>query len=77
MLESRVFWNWFKNQWMQRDEQFINDSDVLYADKSFRMQVYTMLHHPERLVSERFPTGIVMQEGYALMIAELNKNLTL
>ncbi len=64
MLESSIFWNWFKNQWLQRDEAFIKDVDVIKGDRQFRLQVYCLVHHPERLISERYPTGIVMQAGY-------------
>jgi hypothetical protein len=75
MLASRIFWNWFKNQWLQRDEAFVKDNDVQQGDRAFRLQVYCLLHHPERFKSDRYPTGIVMQEGYAKMIGELNKSL--
>lgn len=75
MLASSIFWSWFKNQWLQRDEAFVKDADVLYGDRQFRLQVYCMLHHPDRLKSDRYPSGIVMQAGYAKMIGELNKNL--
>lgn len=75
MVESRIFWNWFKNQWLMRDEIFIRDLQVQCSDVDFCRAVYQALNHPDRLVDEVYPSGMLMQNGYAVMIGELNKSM--
>lgn len=81
LQHSRVFWTWWKNQWLLRDEQFLNAarySDVMIdadgrfcLDKDYKgyPRDYITLNAPANLASEIHPNGIVLRDSYAGMIA--------
>jgi hypothetical protein len=75
LLATPIFWNWFKNQWLQRDQQFIKDAQVLVNNTATRRIMYSIHNDPEWLINDRYPTGLVMAEGYNRMIDQFNKTI--
>ena len=49
----RLFWNWWKNLWMQRDEQFVGVAPALH--NLDRWQLYSGLHDYKELIKEIYP----------------------
>lgn len=68
LIRSRVFWNWWKNQWAIRDAEFLLDDDPSVAN-------YKWHHSPRRLVMEIFPDAVVLGLSYASMIHDFNKSI--
>lgn len=86
LQRSRMFWNWWKNHWLLRDEQFLqaakhSDWRVNKRGKRGKLEFdmeyegypwcYKYFHNPVDLVSEIHPNGIVLQESYAAMIGQI------
>lgn len=69
---SKVFWNWWKLHWNNRDEAFL-DSVTDAIRKDIARQLYQQLHDPATLAAELHPNGEVLGESYATMISELSK----
>ena len=74
LLATPIFWNWFRNQWMARDEAFVNDPLVIASCPAKRLAMYYAINNPDRLISERYPSGVVMAAGYAKMIGDFNRS---
>jgi hypothetical protein len=73
LLKNRAFWNWWKNQWLLRDELFLwfaRYSNIL-IDQEGRFLIdeaytgypsnYTQLHDPVILVQMIRPSKIVLE----------------
>ena len=74
LLATPIFWNWFRNQWMLRDEAFAADPVVMASSPAVRVGMYYTINNPDRLMSERYPSGVVMAAGYAKMIGDFNRS---
>ncbi|MEB0299583.1 hypothetical protein [Mucilaginibacter sp. 5C4] len=51
LIETRFFWQWWKNEWSKRDEDFL----IYYsgsADKSVLLDQYLFQHNIQRLKSD-------------------------
>ncbi|MDP1810573.1 MAG: hypothetical protein Q8K66_04130 [Sediminibacterium sp.] len=73
LLECRIFWNWWRNHWMLRDEQFLLASNI-----KNKLTLYRELHNPEFLIREIYLNGMVLSTSYGQMIGEVidaNKNV--
>lgn len=66
LLKNRIFWNWWRNHWMMRDEQFLVAEMI--QDK---LRLYTALHNPEFLTKEIYPNGHVLAAAYSKMIGDV------
>lgn len=72
-LEShRVFWNWWRNQWVLRDEVYL-DSEIYTVGIKYRRNIYTELHNPRALAEGITPPAVVLDDSYAQMIQETFK----
>lgn len=71
LLTSRIFWNWFKNEWLFRDTAFLK-TNVAAIGSDNALKIYGTLHDYEQLINTIYPNAIVMQNGYANMIGKLN-----
>lgn len=76
LQRSRLFWNWWKNQWSSRDASFCDQETeegvrALGVDNLRRL--YLHLHDAAHLASEIYPGRTVLDEGYSLMIRTLIK----
>lgn len=71
---SRIYWNWWRNHWYQRDYQFmrkVNRSAPLEGIREY----YRHFNNPKKLAAGIWPNAVVLNESYARMIGEYNKNL--
>lgn len=70
---SRIFWNWWKNHWQQRDEQFL--ANICPANYPSAHKLYVWWHDPKRLAKRIYPNAVVLHDSYAQMIDEFNKEV--
>jgi hypothetical protein len=74
---SKVFWQWWRNHWTNRDESFI----CLYKSNPIRdvqiiRQLYTQYNDGKILATSISPNSVVLDETYAMMMTELVKGET-
>lgn len=66
---SRVFWNWWKNQWTLRNEQFVRE--VGKIGKRFDVDYwYKTMNSGSSLASYHHPHRRVIDDSYCQMITE-------
>lgn len=75
---SDTFWNWWKNQWLLRDEQLLI-GHLENCCLSLRRTVYSDIHDGVHLASDIHPNKYIMERSYAIMMdqfikQELDKN---
>lgn len=69
LIRDKIFWNWWKNQWVKRDEEFIDDN--FSGEYNAMRACYKSYHDAEALAREITPSGIVLGVSYKKMIQEL------
>lgn len=69
---SRIFWNWWKNHWIQRDMQFVHKTSGGLRDAR---RYYCLVHNVKRLIGTIYPNAVILHESYATMINEFNKEV--
>ena len=70
---SRIFWNWWKNQWAIRDEIYlaiVND----FSPRNWEL-LYRQEHSADVLTNSIFPSAVVLHDSYAVMINHFNKSI--
>lgn len=67
LIENKIFWNWWKNEWLFRDNAFIN-SDIMKVKPATAKAIYLANNDAEVLVFEIYPSGVVLNSRYAEMI---------
>jgi hypothetical protein len=72
LTSSKVFWAWWKMHWFAREKSFL-DGMVVMLRHDWVMDIYYELHDSKTLAKAIYPSGVVLEEGYNLMIAELIK----
>lgn len=72
---SRIFWNWWKNHWAIRDQQFLDELDADNGGGIIIKALYQLYHSPSMLASSIYPNAIVLENSYAVMIDHFNKSL--
>lgn len=74
LQRSPLFWNWWKNQWSQRDANFcdVEDDQKNMSVVNLRRH-YKHLHDPAALASEIYPGRTVLDDTYCAMIHSLQK----
>lgn len=75
LIESRIFWNWWRNHWMFRDAAFVQDAQVIVSNKETALSIYFITHHPERLIGTIYPNAAVLHDGYAKMINQFQNHV--
>lgn len=76
--ESELFWNWWKNQWLLRDEDFCGLYKQILLDKygvENLRRTYLRMNDAEYLASEIYPNKAVLDESYNQMIHQLHKEV--
>lgn len=71
LIESRIFWNWWKNHWLQRDEEFLKDAQVRHSHQALIVSMYICTHCPDTLVGQIRPQAVVLADSYSKMIGNL------
>lgn len=76
LQRSKIFWQWWKNHWMIRDQRFLC---VCGNNKPGELleRVYTRMHLAKYLVSDIYPPAVVLGNDYAKMIGEVNNEIKL
>lgn len=74
LVESHIFWNWWRNHWMFRDVAFVQ-TNVDQVNRMTALSIYLNLHHPESLIGTIYPNAAVLHDGYAKMINQFQNNL--
>ena len=59
---SAIYWKWWRNLWLIRDEVFIN-SGLQFISLSSRREIYAALHQPKILACEIYPPSIIWKEA--------------
>ena len=72
LVGSRIFWNWWKNQWLLRDMAFM-DSEIEKVNHATIVSIYLSLHDADALIQCIYPSGAVLEDGYAEMIGNVIK----
>lgn len=68
---SRVFWAWWRNQWLLRDEMLLTGglvSKQLLYDKKTLLPLYLEINNAERLANEIHPNRVILDASYAEML---------
>ena len=59
---SKLYWNWFKNQWTIHDEALLTYTAFINTDIKLRRESYQCFHCPRALAAEVKPNDIVLNE---------------
>jgi len=75
LQRSRLFWNWWKAQWVLRDDQFcFKHGNRLHEVRLENRRVYyRYVHDAATLASEIYPGRLVLDDGYCTMISQVIK----
>lgn len=75
LLQHRIFWNWWKNQWHNRDFAFMLDSNNELSQLSVanRRILYVHYHDARMLAAEIAPNAIIIADAYKKMISQVIK----
>ena len=60
--DSKLFWNWWKNQWVMRDKVFLSDFGHLSEKHTLRL-LYNRRNMLAKLV-DIYPPSVIMNESY-------------
>lgn len=73
VLETKtIFWQWWKNHFMKRDENFLLlHKNLPIRDLEIRRQLYEHYNEPAMLAANIHPNSVVLSETYAVMIQEV------
>ena len=53
LVENRMFWSWWRNAWMQRDDVFVENAKLF--NRLDILRLYDGLHDYKELANELFP----------------------
>ncbi len=78
LSRSRVFWNWWKNHFTNRDEEFhLLHEKYPICDTELVRQLYLQYNDGKQLAENLHPQSVVLEESYSDMIHEvLTKEVT-
>lgn len=70
LLESRIFWNWWKNHWTRREESYLITDQL---PRHQRREIYRSMHNGRNLATEIHPNRVVLDESYPQMLHSVVK----
>lgn len=75
LLQHKIFWNWWKNQWHNRDFAFMLDSnnELIQLSVANRRILYVHYHDARMLAAEIAPNAIIIADAYKKMISQVIK----
>lgn len=62
LIETRIFWQWWCNQWLLRDEEFILEN-LIHINQTILLHMYKELHNPNILATELKIDSIVFENS--------------
>ncbi len=74
LIDNKIFWAWWRNQWANRDDIYVHNTEVLHLPK--RVGLYQQTHNAETLVLDMYPPASVFAQSYNTMIGEVIKQQT-
>jgi hypothetical protein len=76
LQRTRLFWAWWKNEWMARDMTFCNNENGRPPMSTGNLvRRYRHLHDATTLASDIYPGRMIMEESYSQMIGSLIKEV--
>jgi hypothetical protein len=74
LLANRIFWAWWRNEWANRDDVYVHNTEVLHLAN--RMPLYRQLHDAETMILDMQPPASAFALSYCKMIGEVIKQQT-
>lgn len=71
---TRKYWQWWKNHWTMREEEFLADANNIFP--RHRMKHYKRLHSPAILSQEITLHAKKLADSYAAMIVDFLKSVS-
>lgn len=69
LIRSRIYWAWWRNQWMLRDAVYINATHIHRLCPL--VESYKVMHDPRDLASSLYIGRVILEQSYAEMIGRL------
>lgn len=74
LVENKIFWNWWRLNWAIRDSQFVQAAaDAAIPVDQLRLE-YGELNDAATLAKAIYPSGMILNTGYAAMIGRVIDN---
>lgn len=73
LSRDRIYWNWWRNHWAQRDEQFLSLFTPEFSHPKILEKIYKGFHDVYTLVNEIYPSAAILNDSYAVMIDDFHK----
>lgn len=74
IIKSRIFWNWWRSHWQDRDEQFLEECETWHTTTEKYRLVYENHNDARTLAAALYLNGQVLQESYAVLMDRIIKN---
>lgn len=71
IAKSRIFWAWWRNHWIRRDETFLEFATNTAFGVTDKRNNYHEFHDAKVLALRIYPNGVILNESYVNMIDEL------
>ena len=68
LIKERMFWNWWKNRWAERDEQVLL---MQFSPTGNIVTDYKWMHNPVELAGLIRPNAICLGDCYAILIGDI------
>ena len=75
LVDSKIFWNWWRNHWMFRDVAYLQTEGATKCARVTALSIYFSLHHPDHLIGTIYPSSAVLHDSYAKMINQFQNNV--
>src|SRR5665213_3583606 len=73
LSRSKIFWAWWRNHWAIRDANYL---DVLENFSLDNWEIlYRQVHEIDALTNSIYPSAVVLEDSYAVMIDHFNKSI--
>jgi hypothetical protein len=70
LTRDRMFWAWWVNHWIARDEQFVNSITGKPVSRRVLLCLYLGLNDPATLATEIYPNGVILGEFFEKYMAQ-------
>jgi hypothetical protein len=76
LQRSKIFWNWWKNKWADRDRDFLDQGNGAWRKVKLctLVELYLQLHDPYELSQDIKPHAVVLGNSYAKMFQDVIDN---
>ena len=73
ILKNKIFWNWWRNHWQQRDQQFLEECEGWYTTLEKYRLVYANHNDGATLAAALYLNGQVLEQSYAELMQQIIK----